>query len=259
MSNYNITAVYFSPTETSRRGTLAIARELASSFQEMDLTIATAEPPQTRFTTKDLLVFGAPVYSGRLYKGVVKRFEKLQGNNTTCVITVTYGNRDYDDALLELSDLVQRQGFIPIAAATLIGEHTYGRIQIGRPDTDDLAEDSQFAQKVKAKLSTGKISSIKVPGNHPYIGGKQGGNAGRFRPLTSASCIKCGTCAKNCPEGAIHLEELGTLDQDKCISCFRCIKKCPAQAKNMNAPEYLSFAETFSAKLSNKRNNEYFL
>lgn len=259
MNNYNITAVYFSPTETSKRGTIAIAQGLATTFQEMNLTMRTTCPTQTDFTATDLLVFGAPVYSGRLYKGVVKRFSQLHGNNTPCIITVTYGNRHYDDALVELFDLVQKQGFIPIAAAALIGEHTYGKIQVGRPDNNDLTENAKFAQKVQLKLSDGKIQTIKVPGNHPYVGGKQGGNGGRFHPLTNNNCVKCGVCAKNCPEGAINSLELSTLDLDKCISCFSCIKKCPTQAKNMNVPEYLAFAESFSAKLSEKRNNKYFL
>lgn len=259
MSNYNITAVYFSPTGTSKKGTLSIAQELSGSFQEIDLTIAAVEPTQTNFTAKDLLVFGAPVYSGRLYRGVVQRFEKLHGNNTPCIITVTYGNRHYDDALLELSDLVQKQGFIPIAAATLIGEHTYGKIQVGRPDTNDLNENILFAQKLKTKLTNKQIQALKVPGNHPYVGGKQGGSGGRFHPLTNDNCIKCGLCAKSCPEAAIDLSKFDDLDPAKCISCFRCIKKCPTQAKNMNIPEYLAFAENFSEKLSVKRNNEYFL
>ena len=72
-----------------------------------------------------LVVFSSPVYGGRIPKVARGRFANFFGNKTPCVITVTYGNRDFDDALLELYDFATANGFDVIGAAALIGRHTY--------------------------------------------------------------------------------------------------------------------------------------
>ena len=256
MAKYNVSAVYFSATDTSRKGTKAIAGVFGSHINEMDMTVWNRQPVKTEFDADDLVVFGAPVYSGRIYQGAFDRFSRLHGRNTPCIITVTYGNRDYDDALLELYDLVSEQGFLPFAAAALIGQHTYGEIEVGRPTAADLCEDVAFAQKASDKLSAEGPSLVCVPGNRPY---RQGGNGGHFRPLTSSDCISCGLCAQMCPEGAISYSNYDHIDNAKCIACFRCIRNCPVQAKNMDTDEYNSFAEEFSVRLSMPRRNEYFI
>lgn len=256
MKNYSVYAAYFSATDTSRKGAAAIAGVFDSNINELDMTIWNRQPDKTEFDENDLVVFGAPVYSGRIYQGASDRFSRLHGRNTPCIITVTYGNRDYDDALLELFDLVTKQGFLPFAAAALIGQHTYGEIEVGRPTAEDLREDTDFAQKASGKLAAEGPSLVCVPGNQPY---RQGGNGGHFCPLTSRECISCGLCAQMCPEGALSDSNYSSIDTAKCISCFRCIRICPAKAKNMNTVEYNSFAEEFSVRLSQPRRNEYFV
>ncbi|MBR4889269.1 MAG: 4Fe-4S ferredoxin, partial [Clostridia bacterium] len=83
--NYSVTAVYFSPTDTSRRGVCAMAEVLGGEFSELDLTHGAAE---ANFGEQELVIFGGPVYGGRLYKGQLERMAGLKGNNTPCVLTV---------------------------------------------------------------------------------------------------------------------------------------------------------------------------
>ena len=256
MNTHDLYAAFFSPTETSKKNAVAIAETFSDDVVEIDLTIGTKEPVKTDFDETDIVVFGAPVYGGRLFTGAVKRFSKLKGNNTPCIITVTYGNRDYDDALLELQDLAAANGFLPFAAAAVIGQHTFGEIQVGRPNSADLSEHREFALKAKDKLMQGDMALIPVPGNRPF---KDGGNGASFRPNTTGQCTSCGLCAKSCPEQAIDYQDFSKIDDTKCIACFRCIKVCPENAKMMDDEGYIEFAAKFSKDLAARRENEYFV
>lgn len=41
-------------------------------------------------------------------------------------------------------------------------------------------------------------------------------------------CIACGMCQKNCPTGAIALDNnLAVINYDKCIACGKCVEVCP--------------------------------
>lgn len=252
----NIYAVYFSPTYTTKKNVCSIAKEFSNSFTEIDMTILSQKIKLPEFTKNDVVIFGGPVYGGRLYKGFAEKLKNLKGNETPCIITVTYGNRDFDDALVEMKDIVESIGFIPFAAASTLGEHTYGKVALDRPDAEDLKKNSIFAKDAIAKLEKGDFS-LEVSGNRPY---KDGGNGGKFTPLTDKSlCTNCGWCYENCPVGAINKEDYSIIDDNKCISCFRCIKNCPSGAKNMNTPDYNSFAISFTERLSKKCENRYFL
>lgn len=250
-----VTAVYFSATGTNMRSVCTIAREFCDRMEVVDVTMRGEMKKKLSFGKDDLVVIGAPVYGGRIYQGAMERFSEIHGNGTPCIVTVTYGNRHYDDALLELTDFMKMQGFQIIAAAALVGQHTFGHIQEGRPNGKDMEEDRDFTVRVKEKIASSDWSEPQIPGNYPY---REGGKGGKFRPLTNDSCTLCGACVAECPEGAIA-SDCKTIDPDKCISCFRCIRNCPWRAKNMDVPAYQEFAEAFSQKLSVARENEYFL
>lgn len=248
--NSKITKIYFSPTGNTKKSVDAMAAAIGSEFQDYDVTVET-DASQHVFTPEDFAIIGAPVYGGRIPKVAAARFARFQGNQTPCIVVVTYGNRHYDDALLELSDLAEAQGFVVKGAAALVGRHTFGEVQVDRPDSDDLAANEDFARKA---AGNGKDKGIVISGNRPY---KDGGLGGRFRPLTSDECISCGLCAKDCPMQAIG-PDFRTIN-DNCISCFRCIRNCPTGAKNMNTEKYLKFAADISERLKSRRENEYFL
>ena len=246
-----IYAAVFSPTDTSRRGAWAMACALG----EPALLDATLSPlPPTQLGPEDLVVFGAPVYGGRVFQGALERFAPLRGQQTPCIVTVTYGNRDFDDALLELADFCRGQGFLPFAGAALVGEHTYGSVQVGRPAEEDLQQDRAFALEAMDDFRAG-WREFAPPGNRPY---REGGQGGSFVPAPTQACTHCGLCARQCPMGAIAPDG-GAVDRGKCIACFRCVKNCPHSARGVSTPEYQAFAAAFSEKLKAPKENQYFL
>ena len=44
-----------------------------------------------------------------------------------------------------------------------------------------------------------------------------------FKPVANGKCTSCGLCAKECPAGAIPLDNPKMTDKDKCISCMHCV------------------------------------
>lgn len=54
--------------------------------------------------------------------------------------------------------------------------------------------------------------------------------------VSSSSCIKCGNCARNCPNDAIYPPNI--IDEKKCIGCGACIKKCPTKAISMYEKDF---------------------
>ena len=144
MNISQITGVYFSPTGSTKRVTEWITERIADNREAewLDLTDAVSSRPDYTFTEHELVVVGVPVYSGRVPETARERLQKLHGKRTPVVLIVTYGNRAYEDALLELSDILKEQGFIPAAAAAVVTEHNIAHIYgAGRPDEKDKKEE----------------------------------------------------------------------------------------------------------------------
>ncbi len=236
-----------------------MASAISESFSVYDCTCIKEESGLDKYVSKeaeisfsdeDFVIIGGPVYAGRIPEVAMERFQNFKGNQTPCIVVASYGNRHYDDALLELKDMAEKNGFVVKGAAALIGRHTYGEIQMDRPNTEDFEQMSKFAIEAFSKEGTVEY----VPGNPTY---REGGKGGKFRPETTDACVKCGLCKRNCPVSAI--DDDFRVSGENCISCFRCIRNCPVKAKVMTSENYLQFAEDFTKKLSARRENEFFL
>jgi ferredoxin len=200
----------------------------------------------------EFVIIGAPVYGGRVALEAVKRVHRLKANQTPAAVVVVYGNRAYEDALLELKNLTVDAGFIPIAGGAFIGEHSHSNettpIACGRPDVQDLKKASEFGMLIRKKMRDtnffDEMQPLRVPGNFPY---KERRNRPKVSPTTLETlCTLCGTCATVCPTGAITVSHMVITDPDGCISCCSCIKNCPTQARVFEAPEIKEIAERLS-------------
>ena len=258
--------IYFSPTQTTRRVIEGIAQGVQlAPVEHIDLTPPQATKLNLLEMHEDLAIIGSPVYAGRLPAEAISRLQRLKGNNTPAVIVVVYGNRAYEDALLELRDVAFEMGFYPVAAGAFIGEHSYSNsitpVAAGRPDTGDLIKAKEFGQMVSEKIAKiGKLDEmarLQVPGKFPY---KELRMLSGIAPVTQEIiCSKCATCASVCPTAAIAVGATVVSDSSLCIRCCACIKSCPTGARKMEDNRIKELSGWLTTNCGQRKEPEFYL
>ncbi|MDO5146222.1 MAG: EFR1 family ferrodoxin [Eubacteriales bacterium] len=253
-----IAEITFSPTGGTQKVANIITSELSGTVSKIDLTDWKTDFENIILEKEDVAVIAVPSYGGRVPALAVERIKRLHGNQTKCVLVCVYGNRAYEDTLVELNDIAEDSGFRVIAAISAIAEHSImHQYATGRPDGKDKAELCGFAKQIMKKIDDGAAENkiLDLPGNHPY---KKSGGSGLV-PKTKGNCINCGLCAKKCPAQAISYENNQHTDGSKCISCMRCVSICPQSARTLNKLMVSAVALAMKKVCSKRKNNELFL
>lgn len=255
--------VYYSPTGASRKIAEAVAGGLGKTHDRVDLT-SPEESLGVVLGRDELAVIAVPVYGGRVPVTAAKRLMAVKGEGGPAVILVVYGNRAFEDALVELKDIAVGQWFRPVAAAAFIGEHSFSTgdtpIAQGRPDEADLRKAAAFGVDVKRKLGTikGEIPDLRVPGNRPYKE-RSSPSEGTSPETDPATCILCGACAKACPTGAVTVAEAVSTIKELCTRCTACIKACPTGARAWVHPGVKKTATWLHTSFGDRKEPETFL
>ena len=269
-----IWAVYFSGTGTTRRTVERIAGGIASRLnlpaESVDFSRPAVRQETLRSGEKDLVVFGTPVYAGRV-PNVLLPFlqERIVGGGALAVPVVLFGNRNYDDALIELRNILTADGMHPIAAGAFVGEHSFSRVLgADRPNAEDEALMDEFAARVAelaAGLDAAPVKSVAVRGQEPlrpyYTPRDRVGNPInilKVKPKTDLSrCGGCGLCADLCPMGSIDPADVSAV-RGICIKCCACVKGCPTGAKFFDDAGYLYHQHELEAQYARPAENEVF-
>lgn len=246
-----VTALYFSATYTTKRVVEAVAKFLSNEVATYDITNDRATD-EVELSTDEVLVVGVPVYAGRVPTMAVERLHRFRGNNTPAVVVAVYGNRHYDDAVLELHDMMTECGFRTVAAGAFIAQHSiFPKVGAARPDAEDMADMKIFAEKT-SELLRDDFGDITIPGNRPY----KVPSGAPIWPTASKKCTACGACARLCPTGAIDPAAPKGVNKEKCIKCGRCIVVCPAKARRFYGIKYSLAARRFNSAFAARRENE---
>ena len=248
--------VYFSPTGTTKAVVHGIAHGISPNrVESIDITTPDVRKQPLEVSEDELLVVAVPVYMGRVPALIAGWLASIKAQGVPVVCVVVYGNRVYDDALLELKNIMKSCGGVPIACAAYVGEHSFSNAETpiaqGRPDKDDLSHAEAFGRDIREKLqstsSVSQLSDVDVPGIYPYGGVTKLWDVDFI--AVSNACTQCGVCADVCPVGAIDLQSSELIDQKKCITCCACIKSCPQSARTI---------KTGPVKDASKRLNDLF-
>lgn len=158
--------------------------------------------------------------------------------------------------MVELRDAGVQAGFRVVAAVAAIAEHSVARqYASGRPDKEDAEQLSDFAGRIRRKLSEGDCSEPAIPGNRPY---KKSGGIGMV-PKPTKECTRCGVCAAKCPVQAIDKDHPKAVDEKVCISCMRCVSVCPHSARKVNSVLLSAAGLALKKVCSERKNPELFL
>jgi ferredoxin len=257
--------IYFSPTRTTQKIVWAIAQGVGvDAVEGLDLTLPEAGTRTFGELRDELAVIGAPVYGGRISPEAVRRLRRIKGNDTPACVVAVYGNRAYEDALLELRDLAAELGFRPVAGGAFIGEHSYDGettpIATGRPDARDLEKAARFGTLIRDKIgqvrALDELPPVRVPGDFPY---KAWSPPSDISPVTGETlCTLCGTCATVCPTGAISVGDAVVTDPRACIACSACVKSCPTGARVWEAAWVKEAATWLSTKHGERKEPEMY-
>lgn len=237
---------YFSPTHTTKTIVQNIGKGINLETEDYNLTFSCNNPKDYFFRENDLVIVGVPVYGGRTPAVTREMLSRIKGEGALAVPVVVYGNRAYEDCLLELKNILKENGFINIAGGAFIGEHSYTKkVGTNRPDKDDIEKAVEFGKLIREKLENSTYShDIQVKGNFPY---KADMPKLIFAPVPNENCVDCGSCAPVCPTGAIDINNHRKITAEKCIRCYACIRACSFNGRELVGnplEKILNFLET---------------
>ena len=253
-----IKQITFSPTGGTKKVADAVSKGIGQEIERIELCVPASKLMSASPSKDDVAVIAAPVYGGRIPSLAVERFSSIKGNGALCVIIAVYGNRAYDDALLELQEVVTDAGYQVVAAIGAVAEHSIVReYGAARPDIEDLHELESFGKKIAGAIEQSDIrekAAITLPGNRPYK------NAGSGPvPSVGNSCEGCGACAKMCPVEAIDIYNVKKTDKEKCISCMKCISFCPRSARKIGSVMHFVIKTMLKKPCRERKMNELFV
>lgn len=209
----NYTLLTFSPTGQSKACALAVAKATKQEFVEHDVTHFIQREKSLALEDTTLIV-SYPVHGGRV-PSLFSQYltDRVSCTNCKALAIASFGNRAFEDALVEMEDILEEKGVPLIGAASIGCQHSYtGKVGSKRPDFEDF----QVLDRLAVYLN-GETGRVHPPGNRPY---KQDLPVADppYMPILKKGGKISPQCYAVCPTGA-----LAKGDPTICIHCCACI------------------------------------
>lgn len=244
-------------------GAAAVRLLPGAQLQEIDVTLPKGREETLTFGQGDLVIVCTPTYAGRVPNKIMPFFrDRIKAEGALAAAVVTYGNRSFDDSLMELNLLLGENGFSVLGCGAFVCQHAFAEtLATGRPDEEDLRAAGDFGRKLAAKIKNDDLTAPQeVPGNNPvgpyYVPKGTDGQPAVFlkaKPVTDRDkCVACGLCARSCPMGSIDAEQ-GFEAVGICIKCQACVSKCPMWAKSFADEAFQSHRQMLKETYAGER------
>ena len=249
--------IYFSPTGGTKKVANIVAKGIGGEVLAVDMIKHPEKLHQIEFKAEDVCLVAVPSYGGRVPTVVVDELKKIKGNGAKAVLVAVFGNRDIDDTLTELQDVLTASGFTCFVGMEAVAEHSLmHQFAAGRPDLEDEKMLMLFAKEIKEKLAHGNgEAELNLPGSHDY----KEYNGVPLKPKANKKCISCGLCAKECPAGAIPKDNPRMTDKEKCISCMHCVSVCPKNTRHYSKLISMIAGQKMKKNCTERKENKLYI
>lgn len=272
-----IYGVFFSPVNNTRTMVKKVAGDLAKKLELpvefIDFTTPADRGQGWKFGKEDLVVFGTPTFAGRIPNKILPYVQTLfEGDETLAVAMVTFGNRNFENSLIEVKNELVNHNFSPFAGAAIACQHSFTeKLATERPDGEDIRQIEAFVEEIAELLKhTQKKEElwtpVAVPGDDPltgyYVPLGVDGQPVQFlkaKPKTiEEDCDHCGACAAHCPVEAIDFND-ETKVPGTCIKCQACVKVCHTGAKYFDDEKFLSHVKMLEENYTRRAKPQFFI
>lgn len=265
--------IYYSATGNTEKVVKLVGETLKEKLHipitYIDYTLPNHRMEKYSFHDGAFVLFGTPVYAGRIPNKILPYIQEgFLGDHTPAAALITYGNRSYENAVVEMFQELTAHGFQVTAAAAVVAQHAFtSMLATNRPNDKDERELKQFAEKLANEIMTQTygilqksflgIANEDKPLTY-YTPLKEDGTPAVFlkaKPKTDMTkCCKCSLCAARCPMDSIsftHVDEVVGI----CIKCQACITCCPTQAKYFDDENFLSHVRMLEKNYTQPKDN----
>jgi ferredoxin/flavodoxin len=242
--------IWFSETGNTERAGRLIAKRWemggvksdAYDYRDFDIR---------KISDYDLIALGCPVYNLDIpipFKAWLEKMPPVKNIPVASFVTFGGPGDNQHNTACALLEIASEKGGIPAGMTKFGNMSTFAPTwSLGnserilkyrhKPDESTYNEIREFAARILKAVRDGRKFEIDTEFNlmemfsflmTPSLS-KLAISDHRIDP---EKCIKCGTCVKKCPTGAIDLKN-NKVDTGKCIACMGCVNNCPVQAVKM--------------------------
>lgn len=164
MTNLTLNCIYFSATGTTDKCVEAVAAGMNIPVMRK-VNLADGTETELKFGNDDVVIVALPVYGGRIPALTAETIGNMTGGGARAVALVVYGNRDYDDALLELTELLRDADFRIVGAGAAVAQHSiFPTVGKSRPDAEDLRSLADFGHACREVIEMETYGHLNVKG-----------------------------------------------------------------------------------------------
>lgn len=242
----HILLVFFSATGNTKKISNVVKErliELNIKVTIIDITSSINREKKLYLDNYDAIFFGFPIYSMRAPRICREWLKTLDGKQCKCSVFFTYGGFGKDPAHYYMKELLDNQKFTLVSTAEFLASHTFNhsgwKAALNRPNESDFLVVKEYVNKTIDRFLKKDKKQLENFSNPKYSKDELN-QAEKYRyklisklPTRGTNiCSLCGLCEKLCPVNAMNMKD--GIANDNCIACFRCISNCPEKALHTN-------------------------